>query len=410
MSNPLNSATASQTWIHLLGAAPHRWLFGIGAVHVLAAMSLWALWLIAPGALPSSSVPPGWMHAWMLQYQVLPSFIFGFLVTVFPRWMGLPEARRSDYLPIGLGLLGGQLLCLVALVTGARALVWVGTLLHLAGWLTGLWVLGRGLYRAPRLTWHAWSCYGALLLGLLGALAWLLWLATGNPRWAFLMLKTGSFGLLLPVYATVAHRMFPFFASNIVPGYRVWRPMALLAVQWPLWLGHLALELMHGHAWLWCVDLPLLGLAMLSLWRWWPRGPMPALLRVLFVGYAWLPVALALYALQSLWLALSGEYLLGRAPVHALSIGLFGSLLVAMVTRVTQGHSGRPLVLGGVALFAFLGVQSVALIRVAGELLPSAWTLTAWQWAAVGWLLAFTPWVLRSARIVLTARVDGRPG
>ena len=33
----------------------------------------------------------------------------------------------------------------------------------------------------------------------------------------------------------------------------------------------------------------------------------------------------------------------GRAPAHALYIGFFGSLLVAMVTRVTQGHSGRPL-------------------------------------------------------------------
>gem|GEM_PF-2248775 len=26
-----------------------------------------------------------------MQYLVLPSFIFGFLLTVFPRWMGLPE-------------------------------------------------------------------------------------------------------------------------------------------------------------------------------------------------------------------------------------------------------------------------------------------------------------------------------
>ena len=44
--------------------------------------------------------------------------------------------------------------------------------------------------------------------------------------------------------------------------------------------------------------------------------------------------------------AISGEFVLGRAPAHALFIGFFGSLLVAMVTRVTQGHSGRPLVLG----------------------------------------------------------------
>ncbi|HEY6941793.1 MAG TPA: NnrS family protein, partial [Dokdonella sp.] len=30
--------------------------------------------------------------------------------------------------------------------------------------------------------------------------------------------------------------------------------------------------------------------------------------------------------------------------------------------------------------------------------------------AAFGWLIAFLPWVLRSAWIFLTPRVDGKPG
>jgi uncharacterized protein involved in response to NO len=46
----------------------------------------------------------GWLHAFVMQYQVLPSFIFGFLLTVFPRWMGLPDLERWRYLPVGLGI------------------------------------------------------------------------------------------------------------------------------------------------------------------------------------------------------------------------------------------------------------------------------------------------------------------
>src|SRR3546814_6210486 len=115
------------------------------------------------------------------------------------------------------------------------------------------------------------------------------------------------------------------------------------------------LELVHGYQWLWIADVPLLALASTWLWRNWPRGHVPALLRVLFLGYAWLPIALALYIAQSLVYGLDGDSILGRAPAHALFIGFFGSLLVAMVTRVTQGHSGRPLVFGGVATFAFVG-------------------------------------------------------
>ena len=91
----------------------------------------------------------------------------------------------------------------------------------------------------------------------------------------------------------------------------------------------------------------------------------------------------------------TGEFLLGRAPAHALFVGFFGSLLVAMVTRVTQGHSGRLLVMPKVGWFAFVAIQLVALLRIVAEVLPDA---PAWQaLAALGWLLAFAPWVLRSA-------------
>jgi uncharacterized protein involved in response to NO len=91
-----------------------------------------------------------------------------------------------------------------------------------------------------------------------------------------------------------------------------------------------------------------------------------------------------------------------------LFIGFFGSLLVAMVTRVTQGHSGRPLVLGRVAGFAFICVQAVAVMRVLAELQPDS---LAWQAVAgVGWLVAFLPWALRLGWIYLTPRADGKAG
>jgi uncharacterized protein involved in response to NO len=135
---------------------------------------------------------------------------------------------------------------------------------------------------------------------------------------------------------------------------------------------------------------------------------MPALLKVLIIGFAWLPIAALLYSVQSLWQLHSDELILGRAPAHALYIGFFGSLLVAMVTRVTQGHSGRPLQLGGVAAFAFIVIQITALVRIGAELTTD---LMAWHSAAgLLWLLAFLPWVLRSAWIYLTPRTDGKDG
>jgi len=194
----------------------------------------------------------------------------------------------------------------------------------------------------------------------------------------------------------------------VVPGYAGWRPLWLLGAFWGLALTHLALELLQWSAWLWLADLPLLALTGYWLWRNWPRGRAPALLRVLFLGFAWLPIALAMYAGQSLWALADGTLPLGRAPAHALFVGFFGSLLVAMVTRVTAGHSGRVLELGPVATLTYALVQVVAVLRIAAELQADA---MAWMAiAAAGWVVAFLPWVLRSAWIYLTPRIDRRPG
>jgi uncharacterized protein involved in response to NO len=393
-----------------LAAAPHRLLFLIGALNVLAAMTWWALWLVDVHWHVFGFDPPpvhaGWAHAFVMQYQVLPPFIFGFLLTVFPRWMSLPELTRWHYLPVGLGLFSGQLAFLAGLA-GVPALVHLGVMATLAGWVTALAILARLLWQDRCRTWHCTSCVLALALGLIGLALFAAYLHGGDARQLFASIKLGSFGLLLPIYVTVAHRMFPFFAGNLTVGYVSWRPLWFLGAFWALNLTHLTLELRHAYAWLWCADVPLMALSCLWLWRTWPRRA-PALLRVLFIGYTWLPLAFLLYAGQSLWFLLDGHFILGRAPAHALFIGFFGSLLVAMVTRVTQGHSGRPLELGRVAAFAFILIQWVAATRIAAELLPDG---PLWQAvAATGWLAAFLPWVLRSAWIYITPRADGRPG
>jgi uncharacterized protein involved in response to NO len=395
----------------LLALAPHRLMFFIGASNLTLAMAWWAAWLLATRwplfAMPQPTPYAGWLHAFVMQYQMLPSFFFGFLLTTFPRWMGLPDIARWRYLPVGLGLFGGQVATLLGALGWQSGIV-VGLLMTLAGWLAGMTALAPLLWREKGSTWHARSCFAALCLGLVGLLAWTAFVLGGSPLWAFASIKIGTFGLLLPVYVTVAHRMFPFFAGGVVVDYKPWRPLWLLGVFWALALLHLALELVHGDRWLWLSDLPLLALTTTLLWRWWPRGPKPGLLAVLFIGLAWLPIAFALYSAQSLAYAATGVFWLGRAPAHALFIGFFGSVLIAMVTRVTQGHSGRPLVMPPVAWFAFIAIQLVALLRITAELAADS---MAWQAiAACGWLLAFAPWVARIGRIYLAPRADGKPG
>ncbi|MBD9470430.1 NnrS family protein [Pseudoxanthomonas sp. PXM01] len=394
-----------------LAHAPHRLMFFIGAGNVLLAMLWWTLWLAATRwglwTMPETPIYAGWLHAFLMQYLVLPSFFFGFLLTVFPRWMGMADLKRWHYVPVGLGLMGGQLAILLG-VAGWQAGLTVGLWMALAGWTAALFTLGRLLADDTAKTWHARSCFTGLLLGWLGLAMFIAFALGASPTWAFASIKLGGFGLLLPVYVTVAHRMFPFFAGNVVPGYVPWRSLSWLGAVWALLMVHLGLELVHAYAWLWLADVPLLVLTAWAVHRWWPRGRMPGLLAVLFIGTAWLPITFLLYVVQSVTFLATDDFILGRAPMHAMFIGFFGSLLVAMVTRVTQGHSGRPLVMTKVAWFAFVAIQVVAVMRIVADLAPDA---MAWQAAAaIGWLLALAPWVGRIGGIYLSPRADGRPG
>jgi len=401
----------------LLASAPHRVLFLAGAIAVLLSMAWWAVelsWMfgLPLDAWPQPTIPPAYAHSMLIQYGTFPLFMFGFLLTVFPRWMGQPALTRRHYVPVAGCVFSGYVLANVGLLDLPRLLE-LGFVLMLVGYLLGIYTLARVLRAATNRIDHAKSCLLALSLGALGLILFLVFLSGGPGECATLAIRIGTFGLLLPIFFTVTHRMLPFFTANVVPGYRAIRPRWSLPVVWVLLLAHLLLDWRGAFGWLWLVDIPL---ALVFAWHalaWQPWKAMGnGLIAVLHLAFAWLPVAFALYAVQDVIYATSGNLLFVRAPLHALAIGYFGSMLVAMVTRVTQGHSGRPLQMGGVAWLCFGLLQIVVLLRLRAEFGGGA-GFNPYLWlviAAYGWLLAFAPWVLRSARIYLTPRADGKPG
>jgi len=198
-----------------------------------------------------------------------------------------------------------------------------------------------------------------------------------------------------------------------VPGYRVYRPDILLYVV--LLLAPLRALLEGLPEWRWLASLPL-GLVLAWLvWNWWPRQKSEhALMRVLHLSLLWLAGGVLLFAAQDLMLAFMHADMFGRTPLHALGIGFFGGMLVSMVTRVSLGHSGRPLVLDRFTWTVFWLVQASVLVRIAGEFLPMLGAgggyLHAMGFAAVLWLGAFVAWAWKFIGIYLRPRVDGAPG
>ena len=133
------------------------------------------------------------------------------------------------------------------------------------------------------------------------------------------------------------------------------------------------------------------------------------LLAVLHIAFAWLAIALLLYGVNSLALFVSGSAPFGLAPLHALAVGFFASMVLGMASRVTLGHSGGELVADNTTWALFLGFQLAALARIAPDLagLPATVLYPA---AAVIWLACFGPWFARYAPSYWRPRSDGRPG
>ena len=392
--------------------APHRVMFLAGATQGLLAMLWWAFDLAARygvlHAAPTWPLPPSWIHAALMTFGFFPFFIFGFVMTAGPRWQAAAPVAESAYLAafvlMGAGWLGFYAaLWLPPLLLPALGLV-------LAGWCAGLPALLRVARTPSNEQTHIVAVVGGLTLGAL-MLAAFLGFAAGGPGWlAPVALKGGLWFFLLPVFTALCHRMLPFFSSAVVPNYRVARPLWALHLLLACYAGHGIVEAAGLPQWTWLFDLPAaLAAGGLSV-AWQLRKCLAVrLLAVLHVAFAWLGVSLALHAAHSL-LLLTGSGSLGLAPLHALTLGFFASAVVGMVTRVTLGHSGRPLNADNAIWLIFWGMQGVAVLRIVAEfvLLPGAASLSFL--AALGWLAVFGAWYAKFAPIYLKPRPDGHPG
>lgn len=349
-------------------------------------------------------------HAFIVSHSVFAFFIFGFLITVFPRWLNRPAVSRRWYVPASVSMFSGTIALLSGLTLSPQLAI-AGLALMGAGWLIVLATLTGALWRSETTVVHALTILPALTFGFATLVCYALWHISDVWQWSFIAINGALWLFLAPVFLSVSHRMIPFFSHAALRDYEMYRPATLL---WLLMAGcfvHFVLAVLHRYQWQWLVDLPLAAIGAWLWWRWSPgRSRGIALLRALFVAYAWFWFAMLLSGAQSLWYLFDGNFLFGRAPVHALTIGFFTSMALAMVTRVSLGHSGRALKMGRWQWAALLVVQASALTRMAAEWPgidagAAAALITASAWL---WLAALVPWASYFAWVCATPRVDGK--
>ncbi len=412
--------TSSWRWASLW-QSPHRLAFFMGMLMLLGASAWWALvqaerFGIALGLV--YAVSPTLTHAALMVLGFMPLFFGGFLFTAGPRWLGVPGPDAAAITP-------------ALLLQGMGWCLWLaGAHLHRDLAAAGALVAATGLAAQNLLFWRLWWAskqpgrVHATVIGIGGALGALCAAGIGaallQDAWtvAMALVHTALWGFVVLTYVVVAHRMIPFFTSSALPLIEVWRPF------WVLWLmlGAAALEIVsvwlmvkgwgEGVVWRVLRGALELGLGAVLLWLAWVWGLVQSLkvrlLAMLHLGFAWLGVSLLLSGASQWLLAAGGTPTLGLGALHAMTMGCLGSLLLAMVTRVACGHSGRALVADDLVWVLFWLLQLAVLWRIVGAL-PQAsggWLLAS----ALAWLGVMLVWGVRLAGWFGRPRVDGRPG
>jgi uncharacterized protein involved in response to NO len=373
-----------------------RPFFLLAGIHAAIAIPLWILALHGID-LPRTALPAPVWHAHEMLFGFIAAAMAGFLLTAVPSWTN----QR--------GYAGAPLAALVL-----------------------LWLAGRVVMTIPLGLPPLWA--GIVDLAFLPALALMLLpalLRSGNRRnLVFIGLLALLFASNLHFHLNAANSIAPLFmglnammfvltllAGRVVPAFtsaalkqlgndiriRRFQPLdraALVAVAGVL-LVDLVLPGGVYAAFMAAVAALLLAL-QLGQWQGHRASCMP-IVWVLHVGFAWLPVSLAIKSAT-----LFGAAIPATAWLHALTVGAMASMIIGIMSRAALGHTGRPLVTPGPVVVAYWLLTLAALARVFGPMLaPGSLWLTI---AGLLWCLAFLLYLFVYAPILVRPRIDGRPG
>ncbi len=151
-----------------------------------------------------------------------------------------------------------------------------------------------------------------------------------------------------------------------------------------------------GSAWLALLAALLHGVR-LSRWR--SVGILSeSLLWIMHLAYCWLVIALALLGLSGLWASVPGN-----AALHALSVGAIATMIIAVSTRASLGHTGRALTAGRGTLLIYLCITLAAVARVGA---PFGGEGLLWL-SATAWTVAFGLYTLLYFAVFTRPRLGG---
>ena len=377
-------------------------VFSIGLRPFFLFSALWSaiagpLWIYA--FLGGGQVGLGW-HVHEMLFGYAGGIIVGFLLTAVPNWTGrLPVVGLPLALLFSLWLAGRAAMLAVALNAEAAATTWPAI-------IDGLFLVAvAGVIWREVLAGRNWRNLPVAMMVTVLALANIgFHLEAGAGGVGNLSTRLGLSVVSLLI-ALIGGRVTPSFTRN----WQLKRggPLPAVAGRYDTITlivtaaGLLAWSIQPAHPTSGALLLAAGVLNLIRLIRWRGEATLAEpLVLILHLGYLWLAAGLVLLGLA----VLAPAHVLPSVGVHALTAGAIGVMTLAIMTRSSRGHTGRPLTAGKTDILIYGLINAAALTRVVGGLMPDAYNPLLI--ASVGlWSAAFLAFVISYAPILLTPRL-----
>lgn len=368
-----------------------RPLFLGAALFAGVAVPVWVLLLTGVGDSDVFSVARQW-HVHEMVFGFLPAVIMGFLLTAIPNWTGRTPIRGRELRQLCTLWLAGRLVMAIPFLTPLlSACVDAAFLVIAAGLVWREIAAGKSWPHAPigvLISLHAGANILFHVLALSGA-------ATDLP-------ERMALAQVMVLLALIGGRVIPnftraFLAEQDMPG----QPTAfsrfdglsvvLVGIAAVAWTVQPQAMVTGGLL----VAAGLSNLGRLLRWYGWVTWREPLVL-TLHLGYGWLA-----FSLLVLGCAILGWGLPATDAVHAFTSGAVGVMTLAIMTRASLGHTGRPKHAGPLTVCIYILVNAGAMLRVFGPSfdLPTNLVLglaaISWSGAYLLFALFYGPFLLR---------------
>ena len=369
------------------GFRPFFLLAGIVAV---LDMVLWVGALSGLWSIGGSAGSVNW-HAHEMLFGYATAALSGFVLTAVPNWTGRLPVSGLPLLALVLIWGAGRICSLAPWLLGETTSAAVdGFFLFALSFVVALEVVvgknwqnlrvAAGIaFLASLNTWF----HLATLLGWDDQLAVRLTVST------YLMLVSHIGGRIVPSftrnYLAKRHGKLPRIAGSIDNAALLATRLALLS--WsvlPNWVGTAVPAAIAA----------VLQAVRLQGWRGWTVYAEPLLL-VLHIGYAFLPLGLL-----GLALAATGR-LSDPSALHVLTVGVIGTMTLAVMTRASRGHTGRPLRASPTTTVSYVCLFATVVLRPLAEAFPDGYHVIL-AVSGVAWILAFVAFLAEHAWMLLS--------